>query len=295
MPAKGLTGAAVNGNALLLFIKLLSLLPIDWCSAVGYRLGTIVGPRNPIRDARVRHNLAILRPDLAAPDVIDATVRRFWGDLGRIMTEFAVLDRIYRSGRIKIVGAEHLEAARATGRPRIGLFVHLGNWEVIAQALDTLDENWRQVAQPLVNPYRYRIAVDGRKRHAARYIVPGVRAGGQILNHLRENGLLSLAGDEYLKGELLAPSFGRPVRLDGNLGRIVRLAKTANALICPYFCTRTKGARFQFNILPAIELEWGGAAEIQKGAERLDAVITEIVVAHIDQWLMLDNFELARD
>jgi KDO2-lipid IV(A) lauroyltransferase len=295
MPPKGLTGAALKGNALLLFIKLLSVLPIDWCSAVGYRLGTIVGPRNRVREDRVRHNLAILRPDLAAPEVIDATVRRLWGNLGRTMTEFAVLDRIYRSDRITIDGAAHLEAARATGRPRIGLFVHLGNWELVPQALETQGENWRHVAQPLVNPYRYRIAVEGRKRHAARYIVPGTKAGGQILNHLRENGLLTLAGDEYLKGELLAPSFGRPVRLDGNLGRIVRLAKSTDALICPYFCTRSKGARFQFTALPAIALEWGGKDDLQKGAERLDKVITEIIVAHIDQWLMLDNFKLLRD
>lgn len=292
MPAR-LSGAALKGNALLIFIKLLSVLPIAWCSAIGFWLGTIVGPRNRIRDGRVRHNLRLLRPDLAAPEVVDATVRRFWGDMGRVMTEFAVLDRIYRSDRIAIVGAEHLEAVRLTGRPRIGLFVHLGNWEVIAQALDTLGENWRQVAQPLVNPYRYRIAVEGRKRHAARYIVPGVKAGGQILNHLRDNGLLSLAGDEYLKGELLAPSFGRPVRLDGNLGRIANLAKMADALVCPYFCVRTGGAHFQLTILPAIQLEWGGEDELRRAVERLDAAVAEIIVAHLDQWLMLDNFELA--
>jgi KDO2-lipid IV(A) lauroyltransferase len=289
-----MNGAVVKGNALLLFMWVMRLLPIDWCSAIGYRLGVSIGPRNRVRDNRVRHNLAVLRPDLATPETIDASVRRFWGNMGRVMTEFAVLDRICRSDRTSVVGMENLEAGRATGRPRIGLFVHLGNWEVVGPKARDLGEDWLQIVQVLANPYRNRVATRGRAGYLSGHVHPGPTAGRQILRHLQAARFLSIAGDEYLKGELLAPSFGRPVRLDGNLARIVRLAKMTDALICPYFCVRIDGARFELIVQPPISLDQTDDDYLRKGVERLDATIAAIIVGHLDQWLMLDNFTVSR-
>jgi KDO2-lipid IV(A) lauroyltransferase len=285
--------AALHGNGLLLINRLLSWLPIDWCSAVGYWLGVTVGPRNRVRDARARHNLRLLRPDLAAPAVIEKTMRRYWGNSGRIMTEFSVLKRLWRSDRATVSGMEHLIAARATGRPRIALFMHLGNWELVGPKILDLGENSSQIVQRLANPYRDRIAMQTRSPYAGRLIEAGPSAGRQILRALRDNGLISMAGDEYQNGELLAPSFGGPVRADGNLGRAVRLAKLANAIVCPYYCVRTKGAHFDIRFLPAIELDLTAEDYLHRGVETLDAAITPIIVAHLDQWLMLDNFKLA--
>jgi len=289
-----MNGAVIKGNALLLFMRLMALLPIDWCSAIGYRLGILIGPRNRVRDDRVRHNLAILRPDLAASDTIEASVRQFWGNMGRVMTEFAVLDRICRSDRTSVVGMDNLEAGRATGRPRIGLFVHLGNWEVVGPKARDLGEDWLQIVQVLVSPYRNRVASRGRAGYLSGHVHSGPNAGREILRHLQARRFLSIAGDEYHKGELLAPSFGRPVRLDGNLARVVRLGKMTDALICPYFCSRTGGAHFELVVQPPINLDLTGSDYLQKGVERLDAAIASIIVGHLDQWLMLDNFRLSR-
>jgi KDO2-lipid IV(A) lauroyltransferase len=286
-------GEILHGNGLLFINWLLGLLPIDWCSAIGYRLGVIVGPRNRARDARLRHNLKILRPDLAAPDAIEATVRRYWGNSGRAMTEFSVLQRLWKSDRATVSGMDNLLAARATGRPRIALFVHLGNWELVGPKILDLGENSSQIVQRLADPYRDRIAMRTRSPYEGRLIEAGPSAGRQILRALIKNGLISMAGDEYLGGELLAPAFGHPVRLDGNLGRAVRLAKMANAIVCPYYCVRTQGAHFEIRFAPAIELDLAGDGYLRRGVETLDAAITPIIVAHLDQWLMLDNFEVA--
>jgi KDO2-lipid IV(A) lauroyltransferase len=285
-------GEILHGNGLLFITWLLGKLPIGWCSAIGYWLGVTVGPRNRVRDARLRHNLAVLRPDLAAPELIEATVRRYWGNSGRAMTEFSVLQRLWRADRATVTGLEHLTAARATGRPRIALFVHLGNWELVGPKILDLGENSSQIVQRLANPYRDRIAMRTRSPYAERLIEAGPNAGRQILRALVKNGLISMAGDEFYQGELLAPSFGRPVRLDGNLGRAVRLAKLANAIVCPYYCVRTHGAFFDIRFVPAIELDLSGEDYLRRGVEKLDAAITPIIVANIDQWLMLDNFKV---
>jgi KDO2-lipid IV(A) lauroyltransferase len=286
-------GEILHGNGLLFITWLLGRLPIGWCSAIGYWLGVTVGPRNKVRDARLRHNLTVLRPDLAAPEVIEATVRRYWGNSGRAMTEFSVLDRLWRSDRMSVVGFEHLAAARATGRTRIGLFMHLGNWELVGPKIIDLGENLSQVVQELANPYRNRIANNARRRYADRLIHAGPNASRQFLRLLRNNGFISIAGDEFQNRELFAPSFGRPVRLDGNLGRVVRLAKLVDAVICPYYCVRTQGAHFEMHILPAVALDFTADDYLQRGVERLDGTITPVIVAHLDQWLMLDNFKVA--
>jgi KDO2-lipid IV(A) lauroyltransferase len=186
----------------------------------------------------------------------------------------------------------NLEAARATGRPRIGIFLHLGNWELAGPKMLALGETSAQIAQTLANPYRNRIAMSVRKVYADKLIEPGPMAGRQIIRSLKETGGLSMAGDEYMSGELLAPSFGRALHLDGNLGRAVRLAKMTGAIIIPYYCLRTKGAYFQLHITPYIDLDFAGEDYLEKGVQVLDDTITPIIVANIDQWLMLDNFKV---
>ena len=44
---------------------------------------------------------------------------------------------------------DNLGAARATGRPRIGVFLHLGNWELAGPKMLSLGETSAQIAQTL--------------------------------------------------------------------------------------------------------------------------------------------------
>lgn len=284
--------AAVAGKSLVLFHAVLGLLPIDVCSALGDRVGRLFAGRNRVRDERVRHNLAALRPDLRAPAALEATVRRYWSNAGRTMTEFSVVQRLLHANRMEVVGLEHLVAAREAGRPRICLLLHLGNFEMAGTRLVDLGESSAQVTQRLVNPYRDRTLNRVRRSYADKLIPPGPKAGFQMLRILKGNGAISMAGDEYVGGELFAPSFGRPVRLDGNLARAVRLAKLTDAVICPYYCSRLKGAHFRLEVLPPVPLDFESDFP-RRAVEQLDAAITPVIVAHLDQWLMLDNFRLA--
>ena len=288
------TKVAIPGNLLVLSHHTMGLLPIDMTSALGACLGRQFAARNRVRNQRVRHNLKVLRPDLADPAVIDATVRHFWSNAGRAMAEFSVLRRLWVSDRMSVVGMENLENARATGRPRIGIFLHLGNWELVGPKLLSLGETSSQIVQPLANPYRNRIAESIRSVFEGQLIRPGPKAGHEMMRALKEHGALSLAADEYIAGELLAPSFGGPLRLDGNLGRAARLAKLTNALICPFYCRRLKGATFALHCLPPVELDFSlkGDDYLEQSVRQLDEVITPLIVANLDQWLMLDNFKV---
>src|SRR5690348_11370660 len=111
------TKVVLPGNAMVVSHHALGLLPIDVVSAIGAWLGRQFAARNKVRDQRVRHNLKVLRPDLADPAKIDATVQRFWSNAGRAMAEFSVLRRLWVSDRVEPTGMDNLKAARATGRP----------------------------------------------------------------------------------------------------------------------------------------------------------------------------------
>ena len=67
-------------------------------------------------------------------DDITAVVRGMWDNLGRVMAEYAHLDRFHWSGnapRVELTGTEHLDAAKASGKPVLLISAHFANWEIM--------------------------------------------------------------------------------------------------------------------------------------------------------------------
>jgi KDO2-lipid IV(A) lauroyltransferase len=269
--------------------------PIALCSAVGCALGVLAGRyRFRAWNARARDNLQRLRPELAEPGRLDATLARMWCQIGRVMTEFSVLDRLWPTGRVTVTGAEHVTGARAGGRPVMVMGLHLANWEVIAPTLTRLLRPLYFVYQPPRNRFQHRIAVRVRRRCGAILLPPSLtstRRAHAALVEERANLLMFV--DELVKGRVNAPSFGRPVRPRGNLANVVRLARASGAAVVPAHVERIGGSRFHVIFGAPIELA-DGVAGLCADVERLDALITPIVLAHLDQWLMLHDFRFDR-
>ena len=93
-------------------------------------------------DARARENLKQIRPEQSDPASIDATMSRLWRSVARTRAELSVLDRLWRAGRIAVEGVEYMDAARAAGRPILGVVLHLGNWEAMGVASVSLGSGW---------------------------------------------------------------------------------------------------------------------------------------------------------
>ena len=265
----------------------LRLLPIDVCSNIGYVLGRIIGPMHRKPTQQLRENITRLRPDMSSKKQIDAMVKRSWGNYGRVMAEFSVLRRIWRSNRTRVEGLENFTTAKATGRPIICLFLHLGNWEVVGPKLnDVFGGNWLQIYQKIDDRMKLRIAENVRRPYAYALITAGPFIGKKIYNKLSEGYNLNLAVDEWVNDELNTPSFGRPRRQVGNLTLAVRLAKLTNAILCPAYVTRTKGARFLLHIKPPVILDFThfDRQALQETVNQLDQLIDPIIREHIDQW-----------
>lgn len=273
----------------------LRLLPISACSALGGMMGAFAKYRYRESDVRARKAWKRLRPDEADEASTDAAMKRLWRNVGRTMAEFSVLDRLWPSGRIAVTGLEHLDAARATGRPLMFLGLHLGNWETIPVAL--LAQGLRGASIYIVpdNRFDHAVANRARDRIGGAYIKAGRNAAFEAIKFIRrKKQCVLMYVDELARDRVWAPAFGRPLRAEGNIAYIQRLARVAGAIIVPLYSTRVHGqARFEVTILPPLKLIDTGErdADIMANVAMIDATIDPIIRAHLDQWYYVLDFE----
>jgi KDO2-lipid IV(A) lauroyltransferase len=273
----------------------LRLLPIDACSAVGAALGAFAQYRLPAKDARAREVWKRTRPQEADEATTDAAMKRLWRNVGRSLAEFSVLDRMWDHGRIAVAGKHNIDAAYATGRPMIGLALHLGNWETVAVAMLRLGFKGASIYMPPDNRFDHVIANRARKRISGQTLKarPNAVAEAFILMKKKKENLL-LYADELARGRVWGPHFGRDLRRGGNIGNAVRLARLANALIIPMYSVRlNQSANFEVTILPTIDLVDSGdrEADLMTNIASIDALIDPIVRANLDQWFFALDFE----
>lgn len=263
--------------------------PIGVISAVGARVGEAIGPkRGPTWHRRARENIARLRPDLD----VDVVTRTMWRNIGRSMMEFSALDRLWRGKTVRLIGEDHLLAAKRAGRPRILLMLHLGNWELPGGILHLLDEPFLHFHQPPRNRFERFIAQRARKSVHGNLLFPTAADTLKGVRYLSQGrGSLVIAADEFIDGRVHGPFLGREPRLDGNIGFAARMALKTGAVIIPAYAIRAEGIQFDIHFEPALEAAAGGSAgaRIHRTALAINAAIEPIVLAHLDQWLMLHD------
>ena len=269
------------------------MLPTEWCSAIGGRLG-ILNARYRYERVRERAELVYLRllGEGATPPDAEAAIMRLFDNVGRVMLEFSVLDRLWADGHIAVAGEEHLLAARAAGKPVIVMGLHLANWEVIGPSLIGLGQRgFKFIYQPPRSRFEHQLARAARERYGAIMLRPGV-AAARIARRLLVDGrgVLLIYADDERNGRICAPLFGRPIPPRANLPNIVRLAWASGAAVIPAYAERLPGARFRVSYLPPVELSPEGEdapAGLIDNVQRLDRVVTPLVLARLDQWYML--------
>lgn len=266
------------------------LLPTEACSSVGAWIGRVLGPRvQPNTAIGARRNLKRIHPDWS-DERIERAVISHYENGGRLMTEFSVLHRLKREGRIAVEGAEDLMRVRRAG-PTILVCCHTGNWEVMFPVLSELGFDWSINYTPPHEHARDYVAREVRTSFGAGLLPPGKAGTRPAIRLLEAGGAVSIYCDETHERKVMAPFFDRPPHLDGNLAIAVRMKRMTGARICVYNCTRVEGARFKVRFQAPIDLpsDRDPKAPLIDDVIALNAVIEPIVLAHSDQWFFLDN------
>jgi KDO2-lipid IV(A) lauroyltransferase len=270
----------------------MTAMPSSLCSALGARLAPLMGRKsNPAAHANATALFAALRPDWAGDAVtLEAAVDRLWDCTGRTYAEFAISHRLIRSRRVVFAGVEHFDQALASGRPVIALFLHTGNWEVsFMQLAFHAPGRAALIFDPPKQTARAAIALKVRQQAPFDLFPMGKMVWRRALGQLQKpGGVLITAADEAVNGAIGAPFFGRTHRLDGNLGKVARLALRTGALVVPFYNERHPGPRFTTHVLPP--LAFSGAAEndaaVAAAVSTLDSVMAPPVLRLLDQWYM---------
>jgi len=270
----------------------LRALPTDLCSAFGAQAARLSPLRYPESEARARRLWQRLHPQASSPPEVDAAMRRLWRSVGRTMAEYSVLHRLCDEGRVEIVGAENLTMSE--GRPMIGAALHLGNWELIGVVATRLGYTGGGTYEPPENRFDRRIAADVRRRYGGTPLTPSLNTAVQAYELLRQGQNFLFYLDEINEDRVSAPAFGRAQRLRGNIANAVRLARLADARIIVTYCERLgDAARFRVHFLPPLRLarDGGSRSDLAANVAKLDAVITPIIAARLDQWYYTLDFE----
>ena len=273
----------------------LRLLPVDWCSAIGARLGQVSPARYRESDARARQVFIRLRPEASDPAWLDAAMRRLWRNVGRTMAEYSVLDRLWEAGRIDVEGMEHVDAAHASGQPILFACLHLANWETGVRAVVEAGHSLTAYYLPPENRFEHRLVKKVRDRYGVTTILPGHYSNRAVLRLLRENkDVFMFYIDEFIRDRVHAPAFGRKLQPTGNIAYVARLAAISGAKVIPVYSVRVgDSARFKVTFLPEVELVNTGNrdADTMANIARLDAVIDPVIKANLDQWYYVLDFE----
>jgi Kdo2-lipid IVA lauroyltransferase/acyltransferase len=270
-------------------------LPIDLCSYLGAIVTNLTRHLYPQSDVRARRLWTALRPQEADPKSVDAAMNRLWRNVGRTMHEYAVLNRLWPAARIKVFDMEHVDRARNRGQPILVATVHLGNWETVLVAGIASGHHGSGLYEPRENRFEDRVAMKMRARYGARFVAAGANSLRTALRELKSRqGPFIVYVDEFIRGRVQAPLFGRALRTDSNIVYAVRLAMMTGAALIPAYSVRVgDSANFEVHVLPPVDLTRTDdrEANVIENAKRLDAILAPIVRAHLDQWYFALDFE----
>lgn len=231
---------------------------------VAHGLGVIVGEagfafnrsarRTTIANLRVVFGPSVSRAELVrvARGCFRSTAH-YYGDLARVP---AMSPRRLFTHDLCIVGLEHLTDAVRRGKGVVGVSMHFGNPEYVAQCVSALDIHLVAVVEPLYPPHLSETVRAYRQSQGHEFVDAGVPGTKRVLRHLRAGGMIALLTDRDIQGNgEWVPFCGRPARLPTGA---VELAMHADAALLPFITYRVGPGRFRTVIGAPLPLQRSG-------------------------------------
>jgi KDO2-lipid IV(A) lauroyltransferase len=271
----------------------LRYVPLSINSLAGKHIGRLAGRTRFRKESDVcRHNLHILKPHMNEQE-IDRFLKIMWGNIGKTMCEYSVLDKLWEKGCVDINNSEIIDHCLEKHEPIIFTGAHLGNWEVQASYCREHNIPLMAMYKPVRNRFSKWLANIARDRMRI-YTVPTDRSAmKRMCAHLEEKRALWLPIDDQKKRQVHFPRFGRPLELKGtNAAFIVRLARKYHAAIIPVRTKRLDNSRPSLNISLYDALYVNEDGDIEKTLGKLNDLIESWVLEDIDQWYMLHELHL---
>jgi KDO2-lipid IV(A) lauroyltransferase len=273
-------------------IGLVRLMSLDTARELSAKVWRLLAPYGR-RHRRALDNLAIAFPEKSLAER-QAIAMEMWGNLGRVMAETMLLDRILAEPeRIEIENPQLLERYAGKIGAAVACSLHMGNWELAMWPLTKVGAKPAAVYRLVDNPYIDLYLRDQRQALYpgglfARGRMKGVKLGHDtarmIASYVREGGRLGFLADRYEHKGVKVPFFGKPA---GSNIVPVMLARRAGARLWAGRCIRI-GNQSRFKVLiREIKVPWTDdpKADIEAVLTDLHAQFEAWIREHPEQWM----------
>jgi KDO2-lipid IV(A) lauroyltransferase len=259
------------------------LMPIEMASSLGGAALRLLGPLSSAHRTAER-NIRIAFPQMDKAER-DRLLVAQWDNLGRLTAEFSLTDKLTpASGRVEIVGGEHLRAVAQSGQPAVLISGHFSNWEIMAAVIMALGVKCQVTYRAANNPYIDRRIIETRRRYGVTLMAPkGGDGSREVMRAMAKGESVALLNDQKFNSGVALPFFGVTAHTAPGP---TRFALKFGCPMIPMCVERTKGARFRVTIYESIAPPDTGArtADIEEGVRRVNAFIEARVRDRPDQW-----------
>ncbi len=269
-----------------MFFGLVRLMSFDTASNLGGKLGRWLGPRIGI-SRRARRSLGRAFPE-KTPEQIEMIVADMWENLGRVLFEYPLLDRLDMQRDVEIIGGEHLEALRDDDRPGIMFGGHLANWELVPMIPPTRQLVTHNFYRAPNNPYVADLFMRNHLGDGSEMIPKGTKGARAALQALGRGGHLAMLVDQKMNDGIAVPFFGRDAMT------APALAQFALKHDCPLVALRIErinGSKFRATLSTPITLEATDDrhADIKRIMTDINVLLEGWIRDRPEQWLWLHN------
>jgi KDO2-lipid IV(A) lauroyltransferase len=267
---------------------LLGLLPRRAASAFGGAFARFVGPKLSLSN-RARKNLRRFMPELG-DDGIERTIYEMWDNLGRTAAEYPHLmefTAFVPDADIEVLGTEHIDAAKAAGKPIIFFAAHLANWELAGLTAARYDTPVHLVYREANNRHVETLFKRGRGEFAAGLIPKGTSGARLAMQALKEGKHLGMLLDQKMNDGIAVPFFGVDAMTAPALGV---LALRYDCVILPARVERLgSAAKFRVTVEPPLPIPQGAdkSARMKALMIAVNARMEDWIRERPGQWLWL--------
>ena len=265
------------------FIGLMRLIGLEAASNFGGWALRTLGPVTGTQKTVLR-NLRIAFPGMGEEERRRLALEQ-WEQTGRTFAETAVMDRLTpASGRIDIVGAERLEAIRASGKPVVFVSGHMANIETMAAVLVASGVPVQVTYRAANNPYVDAQIIAARARYGVKLFAPkGGDGARELLAGMARGESVALMNDQKFSEGPEVTFFGQPVNAAPGPSR---LALRFGTVLQPMSVVRLPGVRFRVTAHAPIELARTGdrTGDIARGVQAITRFVEERVREHPVDW-----------
>jgi KDO2-lipid IV(A) lauroyltransferase len=212
-------------------------------------------------------------------------------NMGKTLVEFLMIPRYSMEELLKFItieNREHFQKATADGGGIIAVSAHIGNWELILQAMVLYDKHITAIAQKFKNHSLDNLVNSYRTWHGG-HVVEKEISVWETLRALQKGGCVAILGDQDAGENGVFINFlGIPASV--SRGPIMFALRTGAAVL-NMFDIRQKNDKHVIKISKPIKIEVSGDLEkdIAVNTAKLTESLEKLIRQYPSQWLWMHN------